>query len=117
MRAMRPHSELALGDCSYLNTCHRVDTCRYVHWALEDPGPSSTLEPNPSSGDKGKRKQVRLFSGCASRADAVQLPPQWINVDLRSFDVSVLGKFDVVVADPPWAIHQEVRCPFCVEQR
>lgn len=37
------------------------------------------------------------------------LPPQWINTDLRELDVSVLGKYDVVVADPPWAIHQEVR--------
>lgn len=43
------------------------------------------------------------------------LPPQWINGDLRNLDVSVLGKFDVVVADPPWAIHQEVRfCPSLV---
>lgn len=36
------------------------------------------------------------------------LPPQWINADLRSLDVTALGKFEVVVADPPWAIHQEV---------
>jgi len=39
------------------------------------------------------------------------LPPQWVNADLRELDVSVLGKYDVVVADPPWAIHQEVRFP------
>jgi mRNA (2'-O-methyladenosine-N6-)-methyltransferase len=37
-RALRPHTEIMLGDCSYLNTCHRMDTCRYVHWVLEDPG-------------------------------------------------------------------------------
>lgn len=37
------------------------------------------------------------------------LPPQWVNADLRDFDVTTLGKFDVLVADPPWAIHQEVR--------
>ncbi|KAL8278899.1 hypothetical protein RQP46_008770 [Phenoliferia psychrophenolica] len=36
------------------------------------------------------------------------LPPQWINADLRVLDVSTLGKFHVVVADPPWAIHQEL---------
>jgi len=29
-------------------------------------------------------------------------------VDLRTLDMSVLGKFVVVVADPPWAIHQEL---------
>lgn len=40
IRALRPHTEITLGDCSYLNTCHRMTTCRYVHWVLEDPGKS-----------------------------------------------------------------------------
>lgn len=39
VRSLRSHTEVSLGDCSYLNTCHRMDNCRYVHWALEDPGP------------------------------------------------------------------------------
>lgn len=43
-----------------------------------------------------------------SRLQPQPLPPQWINADLRSLDVTALGKFHVVVADPPWAIHQEV---------
>lgn len=30
---------------------------------------------------------------------------QWINCDLRYFDFKVLGKFNVVMADPPWDIH------------
>lgn len=51
-------------------------------------------------------------NGCAPRLIPVRslqtLPPQWVNADLRALDVSVLGKFEVVVADPPWAIHQEV---------
>ena len=28
---------------------------------------------------------------------------------MRYFDMSVLGKFSVVMADPPWDIHMEVR--------
>ena len=28
--------------------------------------------------------------------------------DLRYFDMSVLGKFAVVMADPPWDIHMEL---------
>uniref|UniRef100_U9UE94 mRNA m(6)A methyltransferase n=1 Tax=Rhizophagus irregularis (strain DAOM 181602 / DAOM 197198 / MUCL 43194) TaxID=747089 RepID=U9UE94_RHIID len=59
---LRPHTELELGDCSYLNTCHRMDTCKYR-------------------------------------------PPQWINCDVRKFDFSILGKFTVIMADPPWDIH------------
>lgn len=31
--------------------------------------------------------------------------PQWIQCDLRTFDLSTLGKFGVVMADPPWDIN------------
>ena len=60
-QALRPHTEVSLGDCSYLNTCHRMDTCRYVHWTLEDPGPTANPLSSPESRqlEKGKTKQVR----------------------------------------------------------
>ena len=34
---------------------------------------------------------------------------QWIQCDMRYFDMTVLGKFSVVMADPPWDIHMEVQ--------
>ncbi len=34
--------------------------------------------------------------------------PQWINCDVRKFDMSVLGKFGVIMTDPPWEIHQDL---------
>lgn len=40
--------------------------------------------------------------------DAAGLPAQWIQCDLRTFDLASLGKFDVVVADPPWDIHMSL---------
>jgi mRNA (2'-O-methyladenosine-N6-)-methyltransferase len=36
------------------------------------------------------------------------LPSQWINCDIRNFDCSILGKFDVIMADPPWDIHMDL---------
>ena len=36
------------------------------------------------------------------------LPAQWINSDLRYFDFRVLGKFHVLMCDPPWDIHMQV---------
>ena len=30
---------------------------------------------------------------------------QWLCCDLKSFDLKILGKFDVIMADPPWDIH------------
>ena len=41
-----------------------------------------------------------------------QLPPQWINCDVRRFDYSILGKFHVIMADPPWDIHMSVSALF-----
>ena len=35
-------------------------------------------------------------------------PPQWVQCDLRTFDMDVLGKFAVIMADPPWDIHMEL---------
>ena len=34
--------------------------------------------------------------------------PQWIKCDIRKFDMSILGKFGVVMADPPWDIHMDL---------
>ena len=33
---------------------------------------------------------------------------EWINCDLRFFDFKILGKFSVVMADPPWDIHMSL---------
>lgn len=41
-------------------------------------------------------------------ANQKNMPPQWINCDLRIFDFRVLGKFDVIMADPPWDIHMNL---------
>ncbi|BGP26974.1 methyltransferase [Rhodotorula toruloides] len=100
VRSLRPHTEASLGDCSYLNTCHRMATCRYVHWVLEDPDLAPKKVAEPKGWAEEDDDPVLLPQEV--------LPPQWINADLRELDVSVLGKYDVVVADPPWAIHQEL---------
>jgi mRNA m6A methyltransferase catalytic subunit len=36
------------------------------------------------------------------------MEPQWICCDLRHIDFRVLGKFDVIMADPPWDIHMKL---------
>ncbi|GAA5821605.1 hypothetical protein JCM11251_000930 [Rhodosporidiobolus azoricus] len=108
---LRPHTEPSLGDCSYLNTCHRMATCRYVHWVLEDPGPKKEEEGAGKGAEVEKEQLGWAEEGAEEEVVAKAqeaLPPQWINADLRTLDVSVLGKYDVVVADPPWAIHQEL---------
>ena len=41
-------------------------------------------------------------------SDMTLVPPQWVQCDLRNLNLSVLGKFTVVMADPPWDIHMEL---------
>lgn len=33
---------------------------------------------------------------------------QWVNCDIRSFRMEILGQFGVIMADPPWDIHMEL---------
>ena len=86
-----PNTDLTLGDCSYLDTCRHMDICKYVHYKIEDS------EEVPSN-----RKEL-VLSG-----DENSLDSQWINCDIRKFDSNILGKFDVIMADPPWDIHMEL---------
>jgi mRNA (2'-O-methyladenosine-N6-)-methyltransferase len=54
----------------------------------------------------GLQKYTRQSTTGDDTADL--MPPQWIDADLKNFDYSILGKFDVIVADPPWDIHMSL---------
>ena len=56
------------------------------------------------SSDVKHRKSISVLAD----SDMTLVPPQWVQCDLRSLDLSVLGKFSVVMADPPWDIHMEL---------
>ncbi|KXS17938.1 MT-A70-domain-containing protein [Gonapodya prolifera JEL478] len=93
LRTIRPHTDPSLGDCSYLNTCHRPDTCKYLHYELDDAEVASMPV------DKLRATRVPLTR---------LWPAQWVNCDVRSLDYTVLGKFSVIMADPPWDIHMSL---------
>ena len=90
---IKPHTEVSLGDCSYIDTCRHMDICKFIHYQIED----SDLIPS-------NRKELILSGDTNNKI----LPSQWINCDIRNFDCSILGKFDVIMADPPWDIHMEL---------
>uniref|UniRef100_A0A915I212 mRNA m(6)A methyltransferase n=1 Tax=Romanomermis culicivorax TaxID=13658 RepID=A0A915I212_ROMCU len=121
-KIIQKHTDESLGDCSFLNTCFHLNTCKYIHYEI-DFGPLSTdrnvvkKDPSSTAGDKQRKNSA------SSSADTLPLanvgsgindsvttlfPPQWIQCDLRFFDLTVLGKFSVVMADPPWDIHMEL---------
>ncbi|KAI0751425.1 MT-A70-domain-containing protein [Daedaleopsis nitida] len=133
---LRAHTDPSLGHCSYLNTCYSEPTyaqspsipplpshrqiqygaqgqgpekapCRYLHfevdWDLNDGHGMAEQRTVP------KRRPYRLKLGLGPEGKlSAPLPPQWINCDLRRFDYSVLGKFHVIMADPPWDIHMSL---------
>ncbi|KAG9219228.1 hypothetical protein CCMSSC00406_0001638 [Pleurotus cornucopiae] len=84
--------------------------CRYLHYEVDwDEGDGDSTR-SPSSKNKAVVKRPHRLEvglgpdGMSKRA----FPPQWINCDLRKFDYSVLGKFHVIMADPPWDIHMSL---------
>ena len=85
------HTDTTLGDCSYLDTCRHMDICKFVHYEVEE---NENIISN--------RKELVLSSNSGS------LPSQWINCDIRLFDLKILGNFEVIMADPPWDIHMDL---------
>ncbi|KAH6915392.1 m6a methyltransferase [Coprinopsis sp. MPI-PUGE-AT-0042] len=85
--------------------------CRYLHYEVDWDGDDRKAEQEREN-ERGKgplKKPFKLGIGLGpSGRDEKPLPPQWINCDLRRFDYSVLGKFHVIMADPPWDIHMSL---------
>ncbi|XP_051778261.1 N6-adenosine-methyltransferase subunit METTL3 [Erpetoichthys calabaricus] len=103
-RIINKHTDESLGDCSFLNTCFHMDTCKYVHYEIDCPpeGESGALGPQTIGSELG------LAGGVTDPTVGKLFPSQWICCDIRYLDVSILGKFAVVMADPPWDIHMEL---------
>lgn len=105
-KIIQKHTDESLGDCSFLNTCFHMDTCKYVHYKVD----YSDVELNKEEKEKDKRKEEKasLTKTAEEENRVILYPPQWIQCDMRYFDMTVLGKFSVVMADPPWDIHMEL---------
>jgi mRNA m6A methyltransferase catalytic subunit len=106
---LRPHTDVSLGDCSYLNTCHRMlDSCKYVHYEV-DVATSGSGDPVEEAlmqdwlvDMPGLQTGIWTGEPCVNLGE---LPSQWISCDVRRLDLRILGKFGVLMMDPPWDIH------------
>ncbi|KAM4611981.1 N(6)-adenosine-methyltransferase subunit METTL3 isoform 2-T2 [Polymixia lowei] len=103
-RIINKHTDESLGDCSFLNTCFHMDTCKYVHYEIDSPPEAEGGLLGPQAG----AAELGLHPGDADSNVGKLFPSQWICCDIRYLDVSILGKFAVVMADPPWDIHMEL---------
>ncbi|CAK1543451.1 unnamed protein product [Leptosia nina] len=104
-KIIQSHTDETLGDCSFLNTCFHMDTCKYVHYEVDNADPNLTASKTETPAKPGQNG-----TNTVSKPDGVLTltPPQWIQCDLRYLDMTFLGKFAVIMADPPWDIHMEL---------
>ena len=88
-----PFTQMHLGDCSYLSTCRRQDTCKFVHYDF-DLTPSEeryykrVLQKNAGrfrddfcdAHEERRYNEARYTVGLNFKR---QTPIQWINADVR----------------------------------
>lgn len=87
-----------------------MKTCKFVHYNIDDDGGSGGGATDESLASSGGSSSLALSSSSSSVAatPATQQNMEWVCCDVRLFDFSLLGKFDVLLLDPPWDIHMEV---------
>lgn len=49
-RIINKHTDESLGDCSFLNTCFHMDTCKYVHYEIDSPPEAEGCLLGPQAG-------------------------------------------------------------------
>ncbi|TKY85480.1 hypothetical protein EX895_005642 [Sporisorium graminicola] len=132
-----PQTDPSYGHCSYLNTCHRTTSCKYLHFELDTDPPQPAfsfkttdprhayepdseeareiglIHPSRTLKEHGFEQWIRPSSWSSSPTAPAAGPvadqnAQWIDCDLKNFDYSMLGKFDIILADPPWDIHMSL---------
>lgn len=115
---IQSQTDFKLGDCSYLDTCHKMSTCRYIHYGQLMPLKFNEKKNKPNSMEFDKElfeinENIRIWD--FTRGESIcsylkcELPAQWINCDLMKIDFDVFGNdFGVVIADPSWTIHMNL---------
>ncbi|KAF8665713.1 hypothetical protein AX16_000163 [Volvariella volvacea WC 439] len=82
--------------------------CRYLHYEIDWDGTEVEMAQWKASTTRRKEKHKLAIGLGPQKSLTPTYPPQWLNCDLRKFDYSVLGKFHVIMADPPWDIHMSL---------
>lgn len=86
---------------------------RYVHYEVDNSTSQLSKDSSNDNNDIGNNVNniITKTSETSVPGNGTELtlyPPQWIQCDLRYLDMTVLGKFAVIMADPPWDIHMEL---------
>lgn len=104
-------TDLYLGNCSYLDTCHKLKSCRYLHYYTLNPPPSATKSKDSES--KPVLALDYTVGECHDTIRRQETPAQWISCDVRHLPFSILGKFSAIISDPAWDIHMSLPYGTC----
>lgn len=94
-RVFHPWTDPKLGDCPFLDTCHHPK-CKYVHYKEEE-------EDDDDSNDDNGDNDINTTLPSTEHAGG-----EWLRCDIQKLDLGILGKFSVILADPPWAINMRL---------
>lgn len=84
-KIIQAHTDETLGDCSFLNTCFHMDTCKYIHYKVDEEDMRTHARNHSEHPVKPVRSRHLL--------ETLKLvPPQWVQCDLRNLHLSVLGE-------------------------
>lgn len=81
-----------------------MSTCKFVHYEVDASDAARMREGSSALDPFGRNATNRTTNDAFAR----HYESQFINCDIRTFPMEVLGKFTVIMADPPWDIHMEL---------
>ncbi|EGV60788.1 MT-A70-domain-containing protein [Yamadazyma tenuis ATCC 10573] len=112
------NTDIGLGDCSYLDTCHKMKSCRYLHYFTLVPKSKKKVDVQAELAmvKKNIAKSEYTVGFCFNEFFKPQLPAQWIRCDIRKLPFSVLGKFAAIISDPAWDIHMSLPYGTCSDE-
>jgi mRNA (2'-O-methyladenosine-N6-)-methyltransferase len=84
-RIIKPHTDVSLGDCSYLDTCRHVASCKFIHYEV-DADDAMRMRQGSAQLDPFAREATNSAGDNFSRHYA----PQFICCDIRTFPMQVL---------------------------
>jgi len=105
VKILQAHTDESLGDCSFLNTCFHMDTCKYIHYEVDQADVRVKMKSSEGVLSQASAQEKSVLR---TEESTKLVPPQWVQCDLRNLKFEVLGKFSVLMADPPWDIHMEL---------
>lgn len=99
-QVIRPHTDVDLGDCFYLDSCYNEQKCKYVHYLASLPKIVTENPINASVQSNASYTNTdENHSNTVINELDIDTNTQWINMNILSLNFKSLGNFAVIIAD------------------